>query len=186
MNSYISPPNQFFTASFRTAFPCTLLAWDESVGTDGRGSADMGSAGRAAGRAVAAAGAPMVGSPASRIPPDSHSRPRPAIPQPPPPGGRGFRSSPGGRRIHRASAPFHSATRRTRARAHSCHGVRHRTPSGDTAACFHKPYSQRLSIVAPSLSARRYYYPWAHIITMPLESVAFRLNSTAGFVIISW
>ena len=168
--------NQIFTASSRTVFPCIHRAGAGSADRDGMDSVGM---------AGAVAGARRAGSPASHTPPDSHSRPHPAAPRPSPPGGRGFRSSPGDRRIHQASAPSHSAPRRTQAPARSCPGVRYRTPSGDTAACFHNTYSQRLSIAAPSLSVRRYCYPWVHIITMPLENVAFRLNSTAGFDIIA-
>jgi hypothetical protein len=145
--SLVSPTNQNLTASSRTVFPCIPRAGAGSADRDGMDSVGM---------AGAVAGARRAGSPASHTPPDSHSRPHPAAPRPSPPGGRGFRSSPGDRRIHQASAPSHSAPRRIQAPARSCPGVRYRTPSGDTAACFHNTYSQRLSIAAPSLSVRRY------------------------------
>ena len=112
-------------------------------GAAGRGRRDWTGtalAGGAAGRAG--------GNPASRRPPGSRIRPRPAAPRPPLPGGRGFRSSPAGRRRGPACAPSRSAPNRTWVRARS-RPARHRIPSGDTAACFHNTYTHRPSIAAP-------------------------------------
>ena len=137
-----------FTASCRTAVP------GSRPGGDGAG--DRGCRG-SAGRASAGAGARRGdGSPASRRPPGFRSRPRPAAPRRPRRAGRGFRWSPGGRRIRGSSVPNRSAGRRTWAPAHSC-PVRCRSPSGDTVACLHNTWSQHLSIAVSVYPERRYY-----------------------------